>query len=162
MAYTAAWGAACFPLGRLLKRLPLNWERPPFAGMAWERGGAVYEGLGIRCWKDIAPDVSRWFPGIVPRKAFSGMVTAQKARDMLAETCVAELTHLILCLTGLVMLPLWPGAGGLVYYGIYALLGNLPFIAIQRYNRPRYRQLLEKAERRERRLGDARTDTVEQ
>ena len=56
---------------------------------------------------------------------------------MILETCEAEVTHLLLCVTGLYCLWLWPGAGGVVVYAIYALFGNVPFILIQRYNRPR-------------------------
>ncbi len=39
------------------------------------------------------------------------------------------------------MLWIWPGAGGIIVTVIYILLGNLPFIIIQRYNRPRLQRL---------------------
>lgn len=162
LIYLAAWGLLCFPLGRLFKRMPLDWDRPPFAEAAWERGGAAYERLGIRRWKGLAPDVSRFFPGVVPRKAIAGVASADGMRDMLRETCVAELTHWLLCLTGLALIPLWPGPGGIALYLVYLMLGNLPFIIIQRYNRPCFRRLLERAERRERRRVDAGADTFEQ
>ena len=161
-AYIAIWGILCFPLGRLFKALKLKWDRFPFACRAWEREGAIYERLGVRAWKDIVPDVSRMFPGIVPRKAIKGRFNAEHVRDMLEETCVAELTHWLLCLAGLMLLPLWPGWGGAAFYLAYVLLGNLPFIIIQRYNRPRFAQLLSAAERRERRLVNAGTDTIQQ
>ena len=60
------------------------------------------------------------------------------------ETCVAESVHIILCLLGLGLLAIWPGPGGMVMTALYLLLGNLPFIVIQRYNRPRLLSLLEK------------------
>ena len=63
-------------------------------------------------------------------------------RQMINETCIAELTHFLLCFTGLVVFWLWPGAGGLVVWLIYCIFGNLPFIIIQRYNRPRLLRLL--------------------
>lgn len=160
--YMAVWGLLCFPIGRLFKRLGLQWDRPPFASRPWEKGGAIYERAGIRVWKDIVPDVSKLFPGIVPRKAIAGKFTLDSLRDMLAETCVAELTHLMLCLVGLGMIALWPGAGGIAVYLVYVILGNLPFIMIQRYNRPRFGRLLAAAEMRERRQTNAGTDTVEQ
>ena len=160
--YMAAWGLLCFPLGRLFKALPLHWDRFPFACRAWEREGAIYERLGVRAWKDLVPDVSKWFPRIVPRKAITGRFGAETLRDMLKETCVAELTHWLLCLAGLAMLPLWPGPGGIMLYLVYVLLGNVPFIIIQRYNRPRFGRLLAAAERRERRLANAGTDTLQQ
>ena len=162
VAYIAAWGILCFPLGRWFKALHLKWDRHPFACRAWERDGAVYEKLGVRAWKDLAPDVSKAFPKIVPKKALTGRFDADVVRDMLEETCVAELTHWLLCLTGLALLPLWPGAGGAAVYLVYVILGNVPFIIIQRYNRPRFGRLLTAMERRERRLANASTDTVQQ
>ena len=162
IAYMAAWGLLCFPLGRFIKGLHPRWDRRPFLDAAWERGGSVYEKLGIRVWKDLMPDVSRMFPGTIPKKAFQGKVTAALMRDMLEETCVAEITHVLLCATGLALIPLCPGPWGIALYIVYAVLGNISFIMIQRYNRPRFRRLLEAAEARERRRVDARTDTVQQ
>ena len=162
LAYIAAWGLLCFPLGRLFKRLDLRWDRPPFRTMAWERDGAVYRRAGIRVWKDFAPDVSRMFPGSVPRKTLSKRPTPAVMEDMLLETCVAELTHAMLIVSGAALLWLWPGVGGIAVYAVYVLLGNVPFIMIQRYNRPRFARLLEAAKARERRKMNAGSDTVEQ
>ena len=162
LVYMALWGVACFPLGRLLKQMGLKWDRFPFAAFKWERGGAIYDLVGIRRWKDIVPDVSKMFPGSIPKKVITSRPGPALLRDMLEETCVAELIHLMLCVSGLAMPFMWPGWGGIIVYAVYVLLGNLPFIMIQRYNRPRFQRLLEAAERRERRLADAGTDTVEQ
>lgn len=162
LLYMALWGLLCFPLGRLFRRLNLRWDAVPFADFPWERSGRVYERLGIRAWKDTAPDVSKFCPAIVPPKAFATRPNSEKLRDMLAETCVAELTHALLMLTGLWLIPLWPGAGGIVTYILYAALGNAPFILIQRYNRPRFRRLLAAVEARERRRAHAGADTFEQ
>ena len=93
LLYMAALGAATFPLGRLFKRLNFDWDRPPFAEWRWERGGEAYLRLGVRRWKDRAPDVSRVFPNIVPRKALIGRFGPELVRDMLSETCVAEAVH---------------------------------------------------------------------
>ena len=82
--------------------------------------------------------------------------------DMLLETCVAELTHAMLIVSGAALLWLWPGVGGIAVYAVYVLLGNVPFIMIQRYNRPRFARLLESAKARERRRMNAGSDTVEQ
>ena len=72
-------------------------------------------------------------------------VVGDKTRlpQMLRETCVAELTHWLLCVAGLHCLTLWPSVGGLAVVCLN-ILGNLPFILIQRYNRPRLARLLEK------------------
>ena len=162
LAYMALWGLLCFPIGRLFRRLDLRWDRPPFRTAAWERDGAVYERAGIRLWKDIVPDVSRLLPRIVPRKAISRRPTPSVLEDMLSETCVAELIHWMLTLTGLALVALWPGAGGIAAYIVYVVLGNLPFIMIQRYNRPRFARMLTAAQARERRRVNAGSDTFEQ
>lgn len=162
LGYMALWGLLSFPLGRLLKRLDLRWDAVPFAARAWERNGAFYERLGIRAWKDLVPDVSKLFPMIVPCKAMGARPTPAVLEDMLRETCVAEVVHWILPVAGLLLPWLWPGAGGIILYVVYVVLGNVPFIMIQRYNRPRFARMLAAARARERRRMDAGTDTVEQ
>ena len=84
--------------------------------------------------------MSRIFKKIMPEKKMTAETIADVPR-MLEETCVAELTHFLLSLLGLAMLRIWPGAGGIIVTVIYILLGNLPFIIIQRYNRPRLQRL---------------------
>ena len=65
---------------------------------------------------------------------------------MIRETCTAEVVHLAVGLTGLRCFWLWPGVGGLVIVLIHGVLLNLPFILIQRYNRPRLMKLLQRIE----------------
>ena len=55
---------------------------------------------------------------------------------MIRETCVAEFIHVLLCIASLGCLRIWPGFGGFCMAFLYTL-GNIPFIMIQRYNRPR-------------------------
>lgn len=55
---------------------------------------------------------------------------------MIAETCIAECTHVLLCIAVFRCLWIWPGWGGKAFTAIYILV-NVPFIMIQRYNRPR-------------------------
>ena len=67
---------------------------------------------------------------------------------MIGETCIAELTHGLLCFAGLALPAIWPGAGGIILCIIYIVFGNLPFLLIQRYNRPRLQKLLARQTRR--------------
>ena len=46
-------------------------------------------------------------------------------------------------MTALGFLWLWPGGWGIALTVVYILLGNVSFIIIQRYNRPRLVKLLE-------------------
>lgn len=84
--------------------------------------------------------MSRILPGLMPPKAIQGKPSAAELETMVKETCVAECIHSLLCLAGLVCLRLWRGFGGLIVALLYAL-GNLPFILVQRYNRPRLQRL---------------------
>ena len=84
--------------------------------------------------------MSRLFRHIMPAKKMTAETVADIPR-MLEETCVAELTHTLLSILGLAMLWLWPGWGGIIVTIMYILLGNVPFIIIQRYNRPRLQRL---------------------
>ena len=141
----AVLGAVSFVLGRLFPKRWLHPDRFPFRTCAWEE--KLWKLLRIRKWQSKVPDMSRIFPKLMPAKA----LTQQTARDlplMIQETCVAELTHGLLCIVGLSLLRLWPGTGGVILTAVYILLGNLPFLLIQRYNRPRLQRLLAKQQRR--------------
>ena len=64
------------------------------------------------------------------------------------DSCVAELTHALLALAGFFCLALWQGAGGLLF-SLGCLAANLPYVVIQRYNRPRLMRLLSVMPKRE-------------
>ncbi|WP_270170863.1 hypothetical protein [Paenibacillus sp. SYP-B4298] len=99
--------------------------------------------LRIRSWKDRVPELGDLFPGGLSKQRLYGYSREALLR-FAAETRRGELTH------WLAMLPsplffLWNSApSGWLMVG-YALAANLPFIAIQRYNR---RRLLRVVERR--------------
>ena len=148
LCYAATLGLVSFLLGR---ELPKSWLHPdqfPFRTYAWEE--TLWKALQIRKWQAKVPDMSKVFPKLMPAKALT-QKTAQDLPLMIQETCVAELTHGLLCLAGLYLLKIWPGAGGIVLTVIYIVFGNLPFLLIQRYNRPRLQRLLEKQSRRAKR-----------
>ncbi len=119
-------------------------DRFPFRSYTFEGQGRFYEKLGIRKWKDRVPDMSKFLPSL-PRKAVNSR-SADRARLLVQETCLAELVHLCLMALALPVLFIWPGWKGAVLAAVYAL-GNVPFIMIQRYNRPRLLRLAEKLER---------------
>lgn len=149
--YLAILGLLCFPFGRLLARRTFDVSRFPFRTHPFEREGKFYDDVfHIRRWQARVPDVSRWAPQIVPKKELSPRLDAPQLRLMVDETCVAELTHLTLCLASLGLPLIWPGTGGWLVLAVDVLLGNLPFILIQRYQRPRLCRMLQKMERRER------------
>ena len=138
--YFAVSGVVSFLAGRLLPKSWFKAEHRPWRCRSWEKGGSCYERLNIRRWQNKLPDMSRILPFMMPPKKLCGDIQLRLPR-MLQETCVAEFIHGLLCLTGLYCLRLWPGLGGFVMYLLYVLVFNVPYILIQRYNRPRLLRL---------------------
>ena len=148
--YLAVIGLASNPIGQLLPRAWFHPELFPYRTAKWERDGAVYERLGVRKWKDRVPDMSKVMPYMFRKRVGRDMGSAGVER-LIKETCVAELVHVFLILIGAGCLFLWPGPGGIGVFLIW-VMGNVPDIVIQRYNRPRliklYRKFLTNEEHR--------------
>ena len=94
----------------------------------------LYQKLRVRRWQAKVPDMSRIAGKLMPRKNLDGDFHT-RLDDMVNETCIAELIHVILCLAGFGCVFLWRSAPGWCVSFLY-FFGNLPFILIQRYNRP--------------------------
>ena len=160
-AYLLALALLAHPLGQ---RLPSRFqpERFPFRAWKWEKGGRVYVKLHIDSWKKLVPDMSRVLPDMVRKELpAGGAVTAEQAERLVQETCRAAVVHGASCLLGLACLWLWPGWGGVAVVLVWVLLANLPFILIQRYNRPRLARLAALLRRREQRKGKHESSDTE-
>ena len=131
--YYGILAVVSFFIGRLLPKSWFHGDKFPYRCASWE--AKLFRFLRVHEWQDKVPDMSK----IVPKPR------------MIEETCVAEFTHFALILLGFYALRLWPGTGGAVVTAIYILFGNLPFLIIQRYNRPRLQKLLAAQQRRSRR-----------
>ena len=110
----------------------------------------MYEKLGIKRWKDYLPDMSKIMPDMVKKK--KNAAKEQGTDVLIAETCVAECVHWALIVLSLGLFLFWRGGWAFAFWLVYNILGNVPFIIIQRYNRPRLVML---EERRKRRLAKA-------
>lgn len=139
LVYIIALGVVSFVTGRLLPKHWFKSDRFPFR--CNEKEKKLYKALRVKDWQNKVPDMSRVFTKLMPAKKLNAGTLADIPR-MLEETCVAELIHVVLSVLGLACLWLWPGFGGAVVTLVYILLGNVPFIIIQRYNRPRLQRLL--------------------
>ncbi len=149
--YAIAYLAVVSALSNLAAVFSRRRFRPdafPFRPYAFERQGRFYEKLGIRRWKDRLPDMSKLLR-FLPRKAV-GSRSAEQARRLVQETCLAETVHLCLMALSAPVLFIWPGWKGAILWAVYAL-GNVPFIMIQRYNRPRLQHLAQTLQRAEER-----------
>ena len=133
-------GVIAFFVGRLLPKKWFCAERFPYRSFRFEQDGRIYDKLHIRKWQNKVLDKSKILPFMMPAKNLSGDYKKRLPR-MLQETCVAELIHTLNCFVGLYCLKLYPGVGGVIILILYITLFNLPFIIIQRYNRPRLMRL---------------------
>lgn len=144
--YVGFLGVAAHFVGEAIDRERFDENAYPFACRRWEQGGKIYRKLGVRRWKDRVPDMSRILPDMFPKKLTdSGDI--ETVRRLIKETCVAEFIHN--CLSILFLMGIWlindcTMEGFLL--GAFATVCNLPYVIIQRYNRPmlmRYLTMLE-------------------
>ena len=111
----------------------------------WELEGKLYSKyLKIGKWKDILPQRvgSDGFS-----KAHFTSTSKEYVDRFIFETCRGEWNHIMNCFYGIVPLVISPLKYGLVFT-MLAIIGNVPFIAIQRYNRLRLIKLQEKLDKR--------------
>lgn len=147
----AAISIVGFIAGRLLSVIRFNAEIFPFRLYEFENSGKLYEKLSIKRWQNKLPDMSRIFIKFMPEKRLSEC-TDGKLAVMINETCVAELTHIILALLGFLCIVICNNIVAVICSALY-FIGNIPFIMIQRYNRPRLVRLRQKTiQGREKRL----------
>ena len=137
--YAAALALLAHPLGQAIPG-PFDPEKRPFRSRKWEQNGRVYTKLAIDKWKKLVPDMSRILPKLMPPKKMTADYGSRLPR-MLQETCVAEFIHVLLSILGFGAVFIVGGAWGWIISIVYFLAGNLPYIIIQRYNRPRLLRL---------------------
>lgn len=145
--YLAAVGIALFIVGRILPKKWFNADKFPYKCFGFEKEGRIYDALHIRSWQKKMPDMSRLFAKLMPAKKFTDrQQDVEKLPLMIQETCIAEFIHLLLFILGWGCVLLWEGIWGWIVAIVYNLVGNVPFIIIQRYNRPRLKKTLKMAE----------------
>jgi glycosyl-4,4'-diaponeurosporenoate acyltransferase len=137
VANVVAWGAIHAGTGYLVHRLPV--ERLQRDGWLLrerrlERGGRRYERAGIRRWKDRLPEAGAVFAGGRSKRSIPGGRAGLER--FMVETRRAEVGHW-LAMAGGPLSALWNPPLGAVLMVAYGVMVNVPFIAIQRYNRMR-------------------------
>jgi glycosyl-4,4'-diaponeurosporenoate acyltransferase len=158
LLYVAFLGIASHVIGEALPRRWFSRKKFPFHPWKWERDGRFYEKFHIRAWKDRLPDKSRRCRRMIPKRLGTDF-SSERVHRLILETCVAEAVHGCLCLAAFPICFLWENAMGIVLTWIY-IFCNLPFIMIQRYNRPALVALAERLEKREERKRNAGTHSV--
>lgn len=145
-----AWGLVHSVTGYAVHRLPvaaLEGDQWLFRARRFEADGRFYEAkLGIKRWKDRLPEAGALFAGGVSKRHLPPDRKGGLQR-FVVETRRAELGHWSALAAG-PLFALWNPpliAAVMVAYGVAI---NLPFIAIQRYNRLRVTRVLRAGELR--------------
>lgn len=128
--------------------IPKAWLDPDlklFHSYAWEDNGRIYERLfHISRWKDYLPTVSS--PTHFDKTHFTSL-DEDYIKQFIWELNMAESHHLRSIITCLVF-ALWNPLDMFLFVFTVNVLIHLPFIMIQRYNRPRLRHILSEVQTR--------------
>lgn len=172
MFWLYVWGPLrpfAYPAGPLLPQagfvllaaacIALWWVLPPgyFRLRAFERGGRLYERVGVLWFRQLAPDgdlANRWERR---RKPQHRLITGRRsAAEFLARTEASERGHVVLLLLGLLSAA-WAVAIGWQGWALYLSLGNVAVnlypILLQRYTRGRIQAVLGRGGRARRGVG---------
>ncbi len=146
LATAAGLGIIAHFAGEALPRSRFDPENALFCEKPFEKNGRFYEKLGIKRWKDKLPDKSRVKGGGYSKSMKKG-VSPEHIDRLIKESCVAEFVHLSLAVASPVFLVTMRGVMSAAATVLYAL-HNVPYIMIQRYNRPRLKKTACALERR--------------
>lgn len=109
----------------------------------WENGGRFYDRVfHVKDWKAKLPDISEFLKWRFSKKHL-GKVNDNYLGIFLIESCRSECTHWMIIFST-ILFSLWEDLLTVMGMFLFACILNLPYIIIQRYNRPRLRRLLEK------------------
>lgn len=144
-----AWTAARILIDPFLPGRWFTANLPAYRQRDWEENGRFYQRLGIDRWKDLLPT-------FVGPKGFAKKRLVRTDGEYLdrfiTETCRAE-NHHLRAIGSVVVMKLWTPLPLWLFLMFLVMLGNLPFVGIQRYNRPRLQRMLVLQQRRALRQG---------
>ncbi len=149
IAYVAVIGILAHYIGESLPRRLFGEYKFPFRTYKWERDGKIYNRLKIKKWKNRLPDMSRVMRDMLPKKVTYD-ATSTDIDALIKETCVAECVHYWLCLFAVGIYLIWKNYVGVILALVFVAC-NIPFMMIQRYNRPHLIKLRQKLLKREER-----------
>jgi len=141
----AVWSIAGVTIGFVHHHVPverLSRDGPLTRIRRWERGGRWYQRtLRISAWKDLLPEAGAFFRGGVSKRSLPSRDRVGLERFAI-ETRRAERVHWSL----LALCPifwLWNPPVLAIAMTAYALIANVPFILVQRFNRARLHRILQ-------------------
>ena len=143
--YAAACSLTVLFVGLFVPRGSFDPNNRFFMERPWEK--KLYQKLHVSKWKSHVPDMSVYIKRLMLKK-LGTKTDPEKLKGLIAESCIAEGAHFILCILGLGLMLVWEEIGGVICSFLY-IIGNLPYIIIQRYNRPRFIKTLKKWQNKE-------------
>lgn len=158
LIYVAVIGILAHYVGESLPRSLFSEYRFPYRSFKWEKGGKIYKYMHIKKWKNRLPDMSRIMRDMLPKRVTYD-ATSENIGALIKETCVAECIHYWLCVFAVGIYLIWKDYVGIILSVLF-IVCNIPFIMIQRYNRPHLIRLKNKLLKREERDDVALADTV--
>jgi glycosyl-4,4'-diaponeurosporenoate acyltransferase len=89
----------------------------------------------VKRWKDHMPEIADFIKSAFTKKSIKEFDNAYIEKFLL-ESCRAEFAHWCIIFSSVIFL-FYEGTSVFIYMFLIAILIDLPFIIIQRYNRPR-------------------------
>lgn len=145
--FVGALGIIAHYVGEALPRKWFKFDRFPYKQFNFEKSGKLYKFLRVRLWKDKVPDMSKIMKDMLPKKV-SFSANSAELYALAKETCVAEAVHGVLGVLFLFIYFFFKNTLGVIL-SLIAVILNLPFIIIQRYNRPKILSLASRLYERE-------------
>lgn len=103
---------------------------------SWEKQGRIYQELfHVKAWKKSIPELSDFVKWVFPKKHIREF-TNEYLQQYLFESCKSEITHWLIIFSSLLFY-LWCESNLATLMFLIAVILNMPYIIIQRYNRPR-------------------------
>lgn len=138
-----AWLFFHLSISLLFMRIPdsyYNKQQTWYEPFEWEENGAFWQKhLKVKQWKDRLPEASSFIKSMYDKKNINDL-SLEALQKFITETKRGEHTHWVSMLPAPLFFlwnPAW--AGWLMI--LYAFFANIPFIIIQRYNRPRLKRI---------------------
>lgn len=111
---------------------------------AWEKNGDFYQQFfDVKKWKDRLPEMGDNSPSQL-RKNHMNNSDPMYLYIFILETVRAEMCHGLAFIFGILTLMKNNEVAGQFFLLLYIVLINIPFVIIQRFNRPRLEHLLER------------------
>lgn len=147
IVYVAVLGVLAHYIGESLPRIRFSETGFFYRARDWENGGAVYEKNRNQEMEDTPARYEPHHADMLPKRVTYD-ATSESLTALIRETCVAEFIHCWLCVFSFGIYLIWKNYIGIILMFVF-IFCNIPFILIQRYNRPHLIKLRDRMLRRE-------------